>query len=129
VASITPKNKGGISNKPIRDSLIETSDLLKKASNNDIINKGPVLIKVLQEAVNWYKKVFLPKIPLEQIVEEFKSLYKDEEIYSWGLEYGWLQKVMDYSNIGFLEELMFLFKNYFLLITNKDNHSRNYYYK
>lgn len=107
MTSITSKDRGGISNKTIRDSLIEASEFLNKASENDIINKGPVLINLLQEAVDWYKRVFPLKMPLEQIVEEFNNLCKDKEIYSWGLEYGWLQKVMDYSNMGFLGDLPF----------------------
>lgn len=107
MTSLTPKDKGGISNITIRDSLIEASDFLNKADENKIINKGPVLINLLQEAVDWYKRVFPPKIPLEQIAEEFNNFCKDKEIYSWGLEYEWLQKVMDCSNMEFPEDLPF----------------------
>ena len=106
--SLTPKDKGGISNKAVRESLIETSEFLDKADEDEIVNKGPILINHLQKIVDWYKESFPPKIPVEQIAEEFNNFFsKNRGTYSWGLEYGWLQKIMDCSNMGFPEDLPF----------------------
>ena len=108
MTSLMPKDKGGISNKTVRESLIETSEFLNKANEDEIVNKGPILINHLQRAVDWYKESFPPKIPLEQITEEFNKFFtKNRDTYSWGLEYGWLQKVMDCSKMGFPEDLPF----------------------
>lgn len=108
MTSLTPKDKGGISNKTVRESLIEASEFLKKTDEDEIVNKGPVLINHLQSVVDWYKKSFPPQIPLEQIAEEFNNFFsKNKETYSWGLEYGWVQKVMDCSSMGFPEDLPF----------------------
>lgn len=108
MTSLTPKEKGGISNKTVRESLIEISEFLKKTDEDEIINKGPILINQLQTFVDLYKKSFPPKIPLEQIAIEFNNLVSEnKEIYSWGLEYGWVQKAMDCSKMGFPEDLPF----------------------
>ncbi len=108
MTSLTPKKYGGISDKTIRTSLIEASEFLNNADEDKMINKGPILINRLQKTIDWYKKSFPPKVPLEQIAEEFNNIYlENKEIYSYGLEYGWLQKVMDCSNMGFPEDLPF----------------------
>jgi len=108
MTSLAPKDKGGISNKTVRESLVETSEFLNKADEDEIVNKGPILINHLQKAVDWYKESFPPKIPVEQITEEFNKFFsKNREPYSWGLECGWLQKVMDCSNMGFPEDFPF----------------------
>ena len=108
MTSLSPEDKGGILNKDVRSGLIEASEFLKKASEDEIVKKGPVLIKLLQVAVEHYKKLFPPKVSLEQIAEEFNDIcLKNKEIYSWGLEYGWLQKVMDFSYMGVPEGFPF----------------------
>lgn len=97
---MTSLSKRGITNKNVRDSLIEASDFLKKASRDELMNKGPILIRLLQVGVNQYKRLFPPRVPVEQIAKEFNDIYlKDKDIYSQGLEYGWLQEVMDCSKL------------------------------
>lgn len=108
MTSLMSKDKGGITNKRVRSSLVEASEFSKKVKEAEMIKKGPALIQSLQEAAKDYMREFAPKVPLEQIAREFDDLCsKNKEIYSWGLEYGWLQKVMDCSNMGFPEGLPF----------------------
>lgn len=108
MTSLTPKEEGGIANRDVRTGLIETSEFLKKANENEMVKKGPVLIKHLQEAAEPYQKSFPPKLSIEQIAEEFNGFFsKNKGTYSWGLEYSWLQKVMDCSKMGFPEDLPF----------------------
>jgi hypothetical protein len=56
MTSLMSKDKGGISNKDIRTGLIEASEFLKKANEDEMVKKGPVLIKLLQGAVEQYQK-------------------------------------------------------------------------
>jgi len=98
----------GIINQEVKNSLIEAWDFLKTANAKELINKGPKLITSLKKLVEKYEEFARPKLPLEKISEEFNDLCsKNKEIYSYGLEYGWLQKVMDCSNMGFPEDLPF----------------------
>lgn len=108
MTSLTPKKYGGISNKTIRTRLIETSEFLNNADEDELINKGPILINHLQKTIDWYKKIFPPKVPLEQIAEEFNNIYlENKDVYSQGLVYGWLQNIMECSNMVFPEDLPF----------------------
>lgn len=108
MTSLMSKDKGGITNRRVRSSLVEASEFSKKANEVEMIKKGPAVIKLLQEAAADYMRMFPPKAPLEQIAREFNDLCsKNKEIYSWGLEYGWLQKVMDCTNMGLPEGLPF----------------------
>lgn len=100
--------KAVIIKKDIKNSLIEAWDFLRTANDQDIIIKGPKLITLLEDLVNHYKNFAKPKKTLERISEEFNDICsKNKEIYSWGLEYGWLQRVMDCSNMGFPKDLPF----------------------
>jgi hypothetical protein len=83
MTSLTPKEEGGIANRDVRTGLIETSEFLKKANENEMVKKGPVLIKHLQEAAEPYQKSFPPKLSIEQIAEEFNGFFsKNKGNYS-----------------------------------------------
>jgi len=108
MASLTPKHKGGISNKKIRSGLVEVSEFLKAPDKDNLFKKGPVLIKLLKTAAKDYESMFPPKVSVAQVACEFDQLYlRNKEIYSFGLEYGWLQELMDCSNMGFPDGLPF----------------------
>lgn len=107
MSSLNP-SKAGMTNKDVRDTLIAAYDLLGTANEEELIKKGSRLAILLENTINDYKNFANPKIPLEKISEQFCNLCnKNKEIYSRGLEYGWLQKVMDCSNMGFPEDLPF----------------------
>lgn len=106
--SLVPKDRGGIKITEVKDYLTEIYDFLEKSNKNEIIRKGPTLISLLSKIVEKYKKLCPPKIPIEEIALSFNEMYKkNKDIYSWGLDYGWIQSVMDFSRIGFLEDLPF----------------------
>ncbi len=108
MTSLTPKYKGGIVNPDVKTGMIEATEFLKKANKEDILKKGAILKEMFQGAVTEYKKTFPPKVSLKQIAREFNEIYlKNHDIYSQGLEYGWLNRLMDCSNLGFPEDLPF----------------------
>lgn len=97
---ITSLTKRGVTNKEIREGLVEASDFLNNANREELLIKGPVLIKFLQAGVDESKKLCPPRIPIEQIAQEFNEIYlKNKDIYHQGLECGWLQKAMDCSKL------------------------------
>jgi hypothetical protein len=107
MTSLDPTERG-IINQGVKNSLLEAWDFLKTANAKELINKGPKFIISLKKLVEQYKKFAKPKVPLEKISEEFNDLCsKNKEIYSYGLEYGWLQEVMDCSNMAFPKDLPF----------------------
>jgi len=108
MTSLTPRDRGGISNKDVRTSLIEASEFSKKANEDEMVKRGPALIKILQAHAAHYQKWFPPQISLEQIASEFNDIcLENKDVYSWGLEYSWLQKVVDCSNMGLPADLPF----------------------
>jgi len=106
--SLVPKDKGGIKITEGKIYLTEIYDFLNKSNRNEIIKKGPILISLLGKIVEKYKKLCPPKIAIEEIALCFDEMYrKNKDIYSWGLDYGWIQSVMDFKKIGFFEDLPF----------------------
>jgi hypothetical protein len=104
--SLVPRDKGGIKITEGKIYLTEIYDFLENSNRNEIIKKGPTLISLLSELVEKYKRLCPPKIPIEEIALSFNEMYKkNKDIYSWGLDYGWIQSVMDFSRIGYLEDL------------------------
>ena len=100
--------KAVIINKNIKNTLIEAWDFFRTSNDKDFIRKGPKLVTLLEDLINHYKNLAKPKVSLERISEEFNDLCKkNKEIYSWGLEYGWLQSIMDCSKMGFPQDLPF----------------------
>lgn len=106
--SLIPKDKGGIKITEVAFYLTEISNFLENSNRTEIIKKGPTLISLLGKIVDNYKKFCPPKISIEEIALSFNEKYKiNKDLYSWGLDYGWIQSVMDFSKIGFLEDLPF----------------------
>lgn len=149
MTSLMPKHKGGISDKKVRSGLVEVSEFLDTANKDDLLKKGPTLIKLLKTNAKDYENLFPPKLPIPQIAYEFDQLcLKNKEIYSYGLEYGWLQELMDCSNMGFpdglpyhariglgwhagfysVEENFLLRDAFFLLILAEQSHKKMHAY-
>ncbi len=105
MTSLNP-TKAGIGNIEIKNSLIEAWEFLKHADETDLIKKGPMTLSLLEKVVNYYMDFAKLKVDMNQINHEFNSFFKNsKELYSFGLEYGWLQGVMDCSNFGFPDDL------------------------
>jgi hypothetical protein len=104
--SLIPKDKGGIEINESKGFLIEIDNFLKRSNKQEIIKKGPDIISLLNSIIERYKNLCPPKKTLETIAVSFNKLCKDNKnIYSFGLDYGWVQSVMDFSRIRFLKDL------------------------
>lgn len=95
----------------IKDIVSSTKDFIRNSSEQEINLKLPELKKVLIEMVNLYIKKFPLKRDLGQIAVEFNDFFKDgNPVYSYGLEYGWLDKQMNLDQLNYYEDTPYHFR-------------------
>lgn len=76
------------------------------ASNQEIQSKGPGILQTFESLVNYYQAKVPPKKPYEIIGSEFNKLSSEkDEIYSYGIEFRWLEERLDCSKINLNKEI------------------------
>lgn len=105
MTSLEP-GEGNITNPTIKDSLNDALDFYKTTDEKGLISKAPQLIKAFQPLIDRFKSIAPLKVPLDQVATDFNSLFANKkEVYSYGIEYGWLHKRMDCSRMGLPNDL------------------------
>lgn len=106
ISSIIPKSIGGIMNSEVRTVIEEVGKFINTDNEIEFLSKE----KQITEFINSYyfklKEAFPPLINLRQIKKQFDSFGEEGiNIYSVGIEYGWLQKVIDCSRIPYPRDM------------------------
>lgn len=74
-------------------------DFLKTASDKDIEAELPEIRRTLERYANPLFKQFPLKTDLHTIAKTWNDFFKgDQELYAYGLEYGWLEERLDLKN-------------------------------
>lgn len=100
VFSLIPIDKGGISNDYVRNSLNAGFECVNYDSDVEFYSKATELNFVLVKMIDKAKKIFPPKEDIHKIGSYFNEYLKlNKEYFSFGIEYGWLEKYLDCSNV------------------------------
>lgn len=105
MTSLEP-GEGNITNPTIKAALNEALDFYKTTNKEGLVSKAPQLIKSFQPLIERFKSIAPLKLSLDQVATDFNSLFaNNKEVYSYGLEYGWLHERMDCSHMGLPNDL------------------------
>jgi len=105
MSSLDP-GEGNITGSLVNTGLSDVIDFYKNSNTKELIVKGPNLIKALEPMVNRYRRTAPLKFQLETITNDFNNLCaSNRELYSYGIEYQWLDERMDCSKMGLPEDL------------------------
>lgn len=101
MSSLEP-GAGNITNPAIKSKIKDAWDFYKGTNAEELLLKGPTHIKDLEPLIQQYTTLAVPKEPIETIASDFNSLCAiHKELYSYGIEYRWLDERMDCSKMGF----------------------------
>jgi len=104
MSSLIPIEKGGLS-KENRDFIVNTFDFITKFKPQSI-DEGKALLTTLKEKCLFFQNTFPLKVSLEVAAIKFsEKMHENKELYSCGLEHGFLQELINCSNLGHPEDL------------------------
>ena len=147
--SLTPKEYGGIANSKVREMVQNLYDFIKNSANEELSKKENEVHQFLDSIIEKYKDRFENIKDIDTIANEFNKFFKDNNnIYSTGIEYGWLIETFNYlklpdanylpyqSKIGLgihagnisVEEEFLLRDAFYLLVKAKDTFDKMHEY-
>lgn len=95
----------------IKDIVTSTNDFIRTSSEQEIKMKLPELKKVLIKMSALFLEKFPLKRELRKMTFEFNELFKEgNQVYSYGLEYGWLDKQMNLAELNFYADTPYHFR-------------------
>jgi hypothetical protein len=106
----------------IKEIVISTHEFIKNSSKEKVESKLPELWKVLNEMTSLFMTKFPLKRELKLVTTEFNEFFKSgNEVYSNGLEFGWLDAQMDLSELNFYSDTPYHYR--IGLVAHKGNGS------
>lgn len=100
VFSLIPLDKGGIANDFVKESLKAGFECVNYDSDEEFYSKALELNSVLVKMIEKAKQIFPPKEDIHKIGSYFNEYLKqNKEYFSFGIEYGWVEKFLDCSNV------------------------------
>lgn len=97
MTSLSTEKYNIVKNPELKNELTETNDIVKKADHNTLLLNGPYIKQHLQLIADYFIKRYPPKKSIEEIASEFNSFFKVKNPFSTGVEFGWLNSIMDLS--------------------------------
>jgi len=89
----------------IKEIVISTHEFIKNSSEEEVENKLPKLWKVLNKMTSLFMTKFPLKRELRVVATEFNEFFKTgNDVYSYGLEFGWLDAQMDLRDLNFYSD-------------------------
>lgn len=86
-------------------------DFFRTSEEEDIVEKLSYIRSNLEKMAAPFLKRFPVKKSIDEIVADWDQFFKnDAEIYSYGLEYGWLEDRMDLKNFLFYNHIPYHFR-------------------
>ena len=100
--SLTPKEYGGIANSKVREMVQNLYDFIKNSANEELSKKENEVHQFLDSIIEKYKDRFENIKDIDTIANEFNKFFKDNNnIYSTGIEYGWLIETFNYLKLPY----------------------------
>jgi hypothetical protein len=88
-----------------------THDAISKYSDEERSSKLPEIKEVVEKMSANFIRMFPIKKSISDIATSFNDYYKNEnDIYSFGIEYGWLEQNMDLTKLKFYPDMPFHYK-------------------
>ncbi|CAG5016123.1 hypothetical protein DYBT9275_05481 [Dyadobacter sp. CECT 9275] len=89
----------------IKEIVTSTHDFIKNSSEEEVKNRLPELWKIF----NKMSSIFMTRFPLKRelrvVASEFNEFFKTgNDVYSYGLEFGWLDAQMDLRELHFYSD-------------------------
>ena len=89
----------------IKEIVISTHEFIKNSGEKEVENKLPELWKVLNKMTSLFMTKFPLKRELRVVATEFNEFFKTgNDVYSYGLEFGWLDTQMDLRELNFYSD-------------------------
>lgn len=105
MSSLEP-GEGNITGSIVNAGLRDIIDFYQNSNSKELKATGPRLIKALEPMVNHYRTIAPLKVQFETITNDFNALCaSNQELYSYGIEYQWLDERMDCSKMGLPDDL------------------------
>lgn len=101
----------GVDFREIKNIVISTYNFLKESPEDLIIERLPELRKTLTNMSELFIKKFPLKTDISTIAKTWNDLFKNgNEVFSYGIIYGWLEELMDLSNYKLYEYVPYHFR-------------------
>jgi hypothetical protein len=95
----------------IKNIVISTYDFLKDSPEDVVRERLPELRKTLTKMSELFIKRFPLKKDISTIAKTWNDLFKNgNEVFSYGITYGWLEELMDLSNYKLYEYVPYQFR-------------------
>ncbi len=105
MTSLEP-GEGNITNPTVKDGLNSAVEFYETTNEEGLLSKAPELIKSFQPLIERFKSIVPLRVSMDQVATDFNSLCaSNKEVYSYGIEYGWLHERMDCSRMGLPNDL------------------------
>ena len=105
MSSLEP-GEGNITGSMVNTGLRDIVDFYQNSNSKELKAKAPRLIKALEPMVNRYRTNVPLKVQFETITNDFNALCaSNRELYSFGIEFQWLDERMDCTKMGLPEDL------------------------
>jgi hypothetical protein len=95
----------------VKDIVISTNNFIRESTEYELKSKLPELKEVLVKMSELLLKKFPLKRDLRQIAIEFNAFFKEgNQVYTYGLEYGWLDKQMSLTELNYYIDTPYHFR-------------------
>jgi len=95
----------------IKEIVVSTHEFIKNSSEEEVENKLPEFWKVLNKMTSLFMTKFPLKKELRTVATEFSEFFKTgNDVYSYGLEFGWLDAQMDLRDLNFYSDTPYHFR-------------------
>lgn len=95
----------------IKDIVTSSNDFIRNSSEQEIKLKLPEIKKVLIKMSTIFMEKFPLKRDLSQITVEFNEFFKNgNPVYSYGLQYGWLDEQMNLNELNYYIDTPYHFR-------------------
>jgi len=96
MTSLSTERYNTIKNPELKTQLLETNELIEKMDYDSLLTKGPLIKNGLKFLADYFLKRYPPEKSIDDIAFEFNGFFKDgQNPFTTGIEFGWLESVMD----------------------------------
>ena len=108
MSSLNPNPKKNITDRDFNKNIVDLYDNIKTLSDHELKMKQYKLRTLLKKMTNAFTKMFPPKVKIEDIAKVFDQMTHDNpDLYSYGIELGLLESLMDCRRMNFPDGLPF----------------------
>jgi len=100
--SLTPKEYGGVANSEVKEMIQDLYNWIKNSTDEELSKKENEVNEFLDSIIDKYKDKFENIKDIDTIANEFNSFFKcNKNVYSKGVEYGWLIETFNHLKLPY----------------------------